>query len=196
MSKATLSPLGIGKAILFAAAIVLAGCGPSEDTRTQEEHSHDHDHEDGHDHDHGEDRAHGEDEGEEKHGHHHSAPHGGTLVALGDHFAHVEFVLNSDTGELAAYFLDGEAEGAVRLEQPNVTVEIEHSAGGTERGFEIALNGVANELTGETVGDTSEFRGTSEWLAGVSEFEGTIRAVTVKGSAHENVEFEFPEGNE
>ncbi len=33
------------------------------------------------------------------HGHEHAAPHGGTLIVLGDEFAHLELVLDPGTGE-------------------------------------------------------------------------------------------------
>ena len=52
------------------------------------------------------------------HHHEHTAPHGGTLVALGEEFGHLELLLNKETGELTAYVLDGEAEKPVRLGAP------------------------------------------------------------------------------
>jgi hypothetical protein len=42
--------------------------------------------------------------------HEHTAPHGGSLVEFGEEFAHIELVLDSATGVLTAYVLDGEAE--------------------------------------------------------------------------------------
>src|SRR5438045_6213064 len=62
------------------------------------------DHDEDHDHDH----------------HHHHAdkgPHGGALVAIGEDDAHLEFVLDADTGKLTAYVLDGAAEKPVAIKQ-------------------------------------------------------------------------------
>lgn len=137
-------------------------------------------------------------EGHEEAGHHeHSAPHNGTLVELGDEFAHVELVLDSDGGILTAYVLDGEAEEAVRIAQSDIQLDIElgHDEGGDEE-FKVILQGKENSLTGETVGDTSEFSGQSDRLKGVKEFEAEIVHLTIKGQELNNVEFNFPKGNE
>ena len=122
--------------------------------------------------------------------HEHSAPHGGTLVELGEEFAHLEIVLDAASGKLTAYALDGEAEKAVRLKQPEIEVAIKTPAEA------IKLGGVANSLTGETSSDTSEFAGQSDKLKGASDFDGVIKAVNVKGKQFSNVAFSFPKGNE
>ncbi|MBK7495896.1 MAG: hypothetical protein IPI28_11060 [Candidatus Omnitrophica bacterium] len=59
------------------------------------------------DHDHDHDHNHASDSHDHNHDHHHAAPHGGTMVALGDHMAHLELVLDSQNGTLTAYILDG-----------------------------------------------------------------------------------------
>ncbi len=123
-------------------------------------------------------------------GHEHSAPHGGTLVELGEEFAHLEIVLDASTGKLTAYALDGEAEKAVRLKQPEIEITVANSA------TVVKLGGVANNLTGETTSDTSEFAGQSDALKGANSFEGVIRAVTIKGQPFKGVAFNFPKGNE
>jgi hypothetical protein len=117
------------------------------------------------------------------HGHHHTAPHGGTLIRLGDEFAHIELVL--DSGKLTAYVLDGHAENAVRIEQKSLRISID--------GVDVDLAGVENPLTGEKVGDTSEFTGQ---IKNVPRFTGRIPSVTIKGQTFKDVSFTFPEGNE
>lgn len=134
----------------------------------------------------------------EEHAHVHHAPHGGTLVELGDHFAHLEFVLNPQENQLTAYVLDGEAESAIRIEQPSISLRIESfvadSADAPARELtSLTLVAVANELTGETVGDTSQFVGT---LSGVSAFDGVLESITVKGREFRDVRFSFPKGTE
>ena len=123
----------------------------------------------------------------------HTAPHGGTLVVLGEEAAHVEFVLDAASGELVAFVLDGEAEKSIRLEADSLSLSVTAAEGDP---FDVVLAGVANELTGETVGDTSEFRGSHDGLKGMSEFDARLGALTVRGVSFEAVAFPYPEGNE
>ena len=111
--------------------------------------------------------------------HEHTAPHGGTLVVFGDEFAHIELVLDQTTGKLTGYVLDGEAEKPVRLSQKTVELKIHRED--TESDFTLQLSGVANVLTGETEGDTSQFAAQSEALKGASEFHAEIVSIDIKG---------------
>jgi hypothetical protein len=122
------------------------------------------------------------------HGHEHKARHGGTLVEIGEEFAHVEVVLDSETGKLTAYVLDGEVEKSERLKQGTLTVKV--------NGKPVELAGVANELTGEKAGDTSEFSAESPMLKGVKAFDGVIVEIAVRGKAFKDVSFKFPQGND
>jgi len=133
------------------------------------------------------------------HGHEHTAPHGGTLVVLGDEFAHLELVLDPDEGTLRGYVLDGEAESPVRLAQENIEIRITvPDPGGNVAAsvLPLRLSAVYNILTGEKEGDTSEFIVRSERLKGLKQFGAVITAMTIKGREFQEVEFRFPEGNE
>ncbi len=131
---------------------------------------------------------------EDTHEHHeHKAPHGGALVGLGKEFAHVELVLEKTTGKLTGYVLDGEAEKPVRLAQKAIELKISMDAGQKSA---LQLMGVANTLTGETEGDTSQFAGQSDALKGVTKFHAEIASIAVKGQTFTKVAFGFPEGNE
>lgn len=127
----------------------------------------------------------------DKEEHDHIAPHGGTLVAFGDEFAHLEFVLDEKTGKLSAYALDGEAENPVRVKQTEIEIGIKKPSV-----FSVKLNAVENSLTGEKVGDTSEFAAASEQLKNLQAFDATIISINIKGKDFKNVEFNFPKGNE
>lgn len=162
---------------LFVAILLWSGCGQKKDEHA----GHDHGDHAGHDH-------HGHDHG----GHSHEAPHGGTLVVLGDELAHVEFVLAGESGELTAYVLDRDAKDGVRLAQPEITLKIQRGF----KEFEVKLMPVASELTGETVGDTSVYKGQHDEFKGATDFEVTIVAITVKGIEFADTAFPFPEGNE
>ncbi len=123
-------------------------------------------------------------------GHHHEAPHGGTLVELGNHVAAIEFVFESASGTLTAYVLDAHAQNPVRLMGGSLFVEIELD--GNEEYIPLELRGVASSLTGETEMNTSQFRGAERALRGLSSFGGTIPTITVRGATFQDVEFRYP----
>lgn len=174
------------KLILLAiTALVLAPTtAPAQNNAPKHDHKHEHKNEakpkDEHKHD--------------DHDHHHEAPHGGTLVILGDHFAMLELVLDPKEGSLTGYVLDGEGEKAVRLAQPNIELRISADSGKTTE--TITLEPVASPLTGEKTGDTSEFRGVHEKLKNLEKFRGSVSNVDFKGQKFTGIEFTFPEGNE
>jgi hypothetical protein len=122
--------------------------------------------------------------------HHHEAPHGGTLISLGNHVLHLELLLESERGQLVAWILDGEAERGIRTEQTELTLTV-LPTGETEP-FELTMRAVANALTGETVGDTSEFHGSSEGLVGVASFSGTLDSLTARGVTFRGVDLSYP----
>lgn len=165
-----------------ALACVAAGCSAPQEA------AHDHgDDEHGHDH-----AADHHDDHEEEGGHHHAAPHGGTLIALGDHTGHAEVVFDDASETLTVYFLDGEAESPIRLEQETVTVAFTWDGGD----IEYALPAVENVLTGETAGDTSQFEGPAAELKGVESAEGTLKNLSFRGLEFDEVVFSYPEGEE
>jgi hypothetical protein len=137
---------------------------------------------------------------DEEHHHEHHAPHGGTLVVLGEEFAHLELVLDPGAGSLTGYILDGEAENAVRIGQEDIDIKIRDTLppGGEsdKSGYALILKAVANVLTGETAGDTSEFAVQSDKLKGVQKFDAVISVINIKGQTFRNIGFRFPEGNE
>lgn len=156
-------------------AFVCAGCGSGADSpqptdATPVAHSPDHDH-----------------------GHHHEAPHGGVLIALGDHVAHIELVFDAEDGALTAYVLDGDAENAVRVSALELEILVQPETGDP---FPVRLEAYANVLTGETMGDTSEFRAQSDKLKQVDRFRGSIPALTVRGVEFRDIDFRYPDGNE
>lgn len=125
--------------------------------------------------------------------HEHAAPHGGTLVVLGDEFAHVELVLEAAAGELTAYVLDGEAIRGIPIPAPSLRIDVRTA---TRPAFSVALEPVENVLTGETRGHTSQFMGRSDDLAGLRAFRGEIVRIDVRGQRFEQVSFAFPDEHE
>ena len=174
--------------LLLGMALVGLGCGnqpqaPAEETGTKTSR---HEHE-----------PHKEIAGNDGHEHHHTAPHGGTLVAIGDHFAHLEVVLDSETGNLTVYVLDGEAENPIRLKQETLKFSVAlKKEGKNPIVTTMELAAVESPLTGETVGDTSEFFARNEKLRGVRELSAVISNLEIKGKRIDDLEFGFPQGNE
>lgn len=123
------------------------------------------------------------------HGHHeHVAPHGGTLVELGEHQFNLELVQDVTAGTLMAYLLDGHAEHFVRVVMPAFTM-VATVDGAPQT---LTFRALENAATGERVGDTSAFSAQADWLKTVKQFDATIPALEVRGAKFANVSFTFP----
>lgn len=167
---------------LTAALILTTGGCQSESAHDHHEHDEDHAaHEQGNHHDH-------------DHDHHaHAAPHGGALVELGDHEAHIEVVRDVERAELVLYVFDAHAENSVRVTHEGLTLSVQTSTG---ESHEVTLLPVSNQLTGESPGYTSEFRGAAPWVLTNPDFTATLPAITIRGATYENISIVFPAGNE
>ena len=119
--------------------------------------------------------------------HAHTAPHGGTLVELGEHAFTLELVREAATGKLTAYLLDGHAESFVRVSAPSF--EITATVAGAKQ--TLTLVAVANTATGEKVGATSQFEATADWLKTTASFEGVITSLTIRDNSFKGVSFKF-----
>ncbi len=125
-------------------------------------------------------------------GHSHSAPHeavGGMLIELGDHYAQLEVVPDFEAGELRLHCWDGHAESPVRLTQPSVEVSL--TLGGAE--VTLTLDAQASTLTGETVGDSSEFLVQDDRLKGLAALEGNVDSLDVLGAVFESIHIHYPD---
>ena len=125
--------------------------------------------------------------------HHHTAPHGGTLVMIGEHAGHFEFVLDASAGTLTAYALDGEAENPVRLHTLGIVLRVEVDGKPLNT---LTLQPVESVLTGETAASTSQFAAQADELKGLTRFQGVIPELEFRGMEFEDWTFSFPEGNE
>lgn len=124
--------------------------------------------------------------------HEHKPPHGGTPVVLGDEAYHLELVLDPAVGKLQAYVFDGEMENFIRSAVPSFDIDA-RVHGATEK---LALKAVANEATGEKVGDSAVFEVEADWLKSTPEFDGVIEKITIRGTTFSGVKFNFPKGND
>ena len=118
-------------------------------------------------------------------GHSHTAPHGGTLVELGEHAYSLEFVRDAATGRLSAYVLDGHAENFIRVKA--TSFEAVATIAGEKQ--PLTFKAVANPATGETVGDTSQFDAEADWLKSTLAFDVVVTSIEVRGTTFTNVAF-------
>lgn len=111
-------------------------------------------------------------------GHAHTAPHGGTLIEVGEHAYNLEVLRDAAAGKLTVWVLDGHAENFVRIKQP--ALDLVATVAGEKR--TLVLKAVANSATGEAVGDTSQFEVQADWLKMVGDFGIVVPAVEIKGT--------------
>jgi hypothetical protein len=123
---------------------------------------------------------------------HHDAPHKGLLIELGDEFGTVELLLDQASGHLSAYILDGEVEESVRLKQKYLDLTLKAGP----KPLHLRLKAQANPLTGESLGDSSEFGVDSKWLKGREHFEGQIDLIHFHDRVFRNIAFKYPETGE
>jgi hypothetical protein len=116
-------------------------------------------------------------------GHVHTAPHGGTLIEVGDHAYNLELVRDAAAGKLTVYVLDGHAENFVRIAAPSI--ELVAITGGERR--PLTLQAVANPATGETIGNTFQFEARADWLKTTAEFPATVPSLEIRGTKFNNI---------
>jgi hypothetical protein len=124
--------------------------------------------------------------------HEHQPPHGGTPVELGAEEFHLELVLDAPTGKMQAFIMDGELEKFVRI--PAESIEFTVKLAGRDE--PLILKAVANNATGEKVGDTSLFEAQTDGLKTTSTFDATLKQISINGHEYQNVSFNFPKGND
>jgi len=152
--------------LLLGMTLVFAGCSKHESHSASAGHNHDH---------------------ASEHTHVHAAPHGGTLIALGDHQFNLEFILDSRLGKLTAYALDAHAENFIRLSAPSLEIHVTSPAPART----LVLNAAANTATGETVGNTSQFEASADWLKGATGVSGSLDRIEAQGSVFQNVSLDI-----
>ncbi len=119
--------------------------------------------------------------------HVHAAPHGGTLIELGEHAFNLELVRDAASGKLTAYLLDGHVESFVRISAPSF--EITTTVAGAKQ--TLTLVAVANAATGEKIGATSQFEATADWLKTTAAFDGVITSLTIRDNPFKGVPFKL-----
>jgi predicted small lipoprotein YifL len=116
------------------------------------------------------------------------SPHGGTLVKLGT-AGHLELVHDPSSGLLTAYVLDAAGAAVMRIPAKTITLEVTPAGAAAAP---LVLNSTANGLTGDTVGNSSQFGGTLPALKGVTAFVGVVKEATVGGQTFKDIKFGYP----
>ena len=124
--------------------------------------------------------------------HEHKPPHAGTAIELGNEQYHIELVRDATAGKLTAYILDGELENFVRITAPAILMNATFPG----RVESLRLQAIANSVTGEHLGDTSQFEAQGEWIKTVNTFDGIFPHLQIRSANFTNVAFNFPAGNE
>lgn len=158
--------------LMATTAMLLAGCGNHDGDR-----DHDHAHAPG---------AHAE---TTKAGHHHESAHGGVGIELGEHQFFLDVLATPENGTLELWVMDGHAENFIRV--PWAKLDLEFTAGGVAPQV-ISLQPQASTASGETLGDTSYFRGSAAGLKGQAHFTARIPALEIRGSTFRDVQFDYP----
>jgi hypothetical protein len=122
----------------------------------------------------------------------HEPQNGGVPIVIGDDEFHLELVHKPGESLINAYVLDGHMENYVRLHQSSFEIRVR--APKPER--TLVFQAVANRATGEVDGDTALFQADEDWLKTMTSFEGVISLIEIRSKTFQNVEFNFPEGND
>ena len=115
--------------------------------------------------------------------HAHAAPHGGTLLELGNHHLILEFVHDPAAGKLTAYLLDAHAENFIRT--PLAAIDILVARNGPP--FPLTLHAVENPATGETIGNSAEFAVEADALKGAAPLNLTIPIIIIRDRTFTNL---------
>jgi len=104
----------------------------------------------------------------------------------------MEVVPDFGAGELHLYFMDGHAESPARLTQASIQLSLTLGA----ETFDFTLAAQASTLTGETVGDCSEFSGQDDRLKGAQGFEAVVQQLEVLGTSFSSVPISYSHGGQ
>jgi hypothetical protein len=128
------------------------------------------------------------------HDHEHAAKHGGELLEIGDHVAHVELVVDAGTGAVTAYVLDAHAEKPLALEQKELALTLTPEAAEAAEGQEKTAPAPITLELKPAEGDTAEapagsvFTGQSDQLKGADHLDAVIGPVQIGDKKFEKIE--------
>lgn len=105
-------------------------------------------------------------------------PQGGTTIRIATSTATMEFVHDSETGDLTAYIYDAYTLNRIRLQQETISLTLKSRDGDGATG-QLVLGAVDDFANGERRGDASKFAAASDFLKGRDAFDVTVAVVQV-----------------
>ena len=126
-------------------------------------------------------------------GHAHDPLFGGVLHEVGDHFAHLELLVDEEHGALTLYVLDAHATDVVKIPEEEVEVRLTSF----EPSLEVTLEPEESPAGDERPGHASAFYGQHDRFRGAERFEGYVATtLTIRGHRFERIPLRYPEGTE
>ncbi len=128
------------------------------------------------------------------HHHHHEAPHGGALIVLGLHDAHVEVTHDTATGEVGLFAHDGHLENMLVLDAEPITLEVRPDPEGDWMPITLLPDedGEYRPIPERAM----HFSAVVPALVGVERFGVRVPPLELAGRNYDGVTTSYPEGNE
>ena len=123
------------------------------------------------------------------HGHHHDPMFGGNLIELGNHAHNLELVHDNATGTLDAYTLGGHADKLIKIAQESILISLDQASSPPVL---IELKAVSDEISKDTVGNSSHFAATLDSLK-TNALKGKIQKIEIQGVTYSEVAFDLNE---
>ncbi len=129
----------------------------------------------------------------EKHGHLHTSHHGGVLVCVGMHKAHLELLHDPESGELTVHVLDDQGENYYFLDLIDLPLQIKpHNA---RAWVDITLPAVEDVSIGSRLGRSCIFQGIVPELVSQERFQIRIPDLEFFGNLYPSFVVSYPEGS-
>ena len=128
-----------------------------------------------------------------RHIHEHKSPHGGTAIELGNEEFHLELVREPNSDQMKLYVLDGELENYVRIASPEIIMVMAEAAAGQET---LQFKAMADQATGETIGNTSFFQSQADWLKAKTNFTASIKLLQIRDREYRDVPVKYPQDHD
>lgn len=129
----------------------------------------------------------------QKHGHHHTAHHGGVLVCIGMHKAHLELVHEPESGNLTVYVLDDQGENYYFLDLHDLPLQIKRQEENTWT--DITLPAIEDNTIGSRSGRSCIFKNMVPELVAQDRFQVRIPDLEFFGNLYPSFVVTYPDGS-
>lgn len=154
--------------------LFLFSCGSETAPKKEpfaQKHAHNHDHE--HEH------------AKEKKGHHeHTAPNGGSLIVIGEEFAHIEMLPQVEKGQIVCYIYDADLKFGEKAEQGVIECAMTYTE--MQEPLSLEFLSSVDELASNTKDNSSEFVAKVD-LNGKTNIKLQLKSVKLKGKTFHDI---------